>query len=162
MSSVASPGTVLGRYRLLTPLGAGGMGEVWRSHDANLDRDVAIKILAPGALEDAASRERFRREAHVLSRLAHPGVATIYDFDIQDGVEFLVMELFSGGTLESRIESGPLPIDEVIRIGALVADALDHAHKTGFMHRDLKPGNVGPSGLFRTWRPNSSWAKLTT
>ena len=142
MSSVAAPGTTLGRYRLLTPLGAGGMGEVWRSHDANLDRDVAIKILAPGALEDVASRERFRREAHVLSRLAHPGVATIYDFDIQDGVEFLVMELVSGGTLESRIESGPIPIDEVIRIGALVADALDHAHKTGFMHRDLKPGNV--------------------
>ena len=82
---------MLGRYRLVAPLGAGGMGEVWRSHDGNLDREVAIKILASGALDDSTSRERFRREAHVLSRLAHPGVATIYDFDVQDGVEFLVM-----------------------------------------------------------------------
>jgi serine/threonine protein kinase len=73
----AAPGTTLGRYRLLAPLGAGGMGEVWRGHDANLDREVAIKILAPGAFDDTASRERFRREAHVLSRLMHPGVATI-------------------------------------------------------------------------------------
>ena len=142
MFSVAAPGTTLGRYRLLAPLGAGGMGEVWRSHDANLDREVAIKILAPGAFDDTASRERFRREAHVLSRLMHPGVATIYDFDIQDGVQFLVMELVPGGTLEARIETGPLPIDEVIRIGASIADALEHAHTSGFMHRDLKPGNV--------------------
>ena len=97
-------GTTLGRYRLLAPLGAGGMGEVWRAHDANLDREVAIKLLAQGALSDDASRERFRREAHVLSRLSHPGVATIYDFDAQDGVDFLVMELVSGGSLESRLE----------------------------------------------------------
>ena len=118
------------------------MGEVWRSHDANLDREVAIKILAPGALDDAASRERFRREAHVLSRLAHPGVATIYDFDSHDGLEFLVMELVPGGTLERRLETGPLPIDDVVSIGAAICDALDHAHNCGFMHRDLKPGNV--------------------
>src|SRR4029079_2282936 len=98
MSSVAAPGTTLGRYRLLAPLGAGGMGEVWRSHDANLDRDVAIKIIAPGALDDTASRERLCPAAHELSTLMHPGVATVYDFDIQDGVQFLVMELVPGGT----------------------------------------------------------------
>ena len=135
-------GTTLGRYRLLAPLGAGGMGEVWKAHDANLDREVAIKVLAHGALSDDASRERFRREAHVLSRLSHPGVATIYDFDVQDGVDFLVMELVPGGSLASRLESGPLPIDEVMRVGAAIADALHEAHERGFLHRDLKPGNI--------------------
>jgi eukaryotic-like serine/threonine-protein kinase len=135
-------GTTLGRYRLVARLGAGGMGEVWRSHDANLDREVAIKILAPDAWDNDASRERFRREAHVLARLAHPGVATIYDFDSQNGHEFLVMELVPGGTLESRLETGPLPIGDVVTIGAAICDALDHAHNCGFMHRDLKPGNV--------------------
>ena len=135
-------GTTLGRYRLLAPLGAGGMGEVWKAHDANLDREVAIKVLAHGALSDDASRERFRREAHVLSRLSHPGVATIYDFDVQDGVDFLVMELVPGGSLASRLERGPLPIAEVIRVGAAIADALHEAHERGFLHRDLKPGNI--------------------
>ena len=135
-------GTTLGRYRLIAPLGAGGMGEVWRAHDANLDREVAVKILAQGALSDRPTRERFRREAHVLASLSHPGVATIYDFDVQDGIDFIVMELVHGGSLESRLESGPLPIDDVIRIGAAIADALHDAHVRGFLHRDLKPGNV--------------------
>ncbi len=135
-------GTTLGRYRLLAPLGVGGMGEVWKAHDANLDREVAIKVLAHGALSDDASRERFRREAHVLSRLSHPGVATIYDFDVQDGVDFLVMELVPGGSLASRLESGRLPVAEVVRIGAAIADALHEAHERGFIHRDLKPGNI--------------------
>jgi serine/threonine protein kinase len=85
------------------------MGEVWRAHDANLDREVAIKLLNPGALADQTSRDRFRREAHVLSRLSHPGVATIYDFDSQGGVDFLVMELVTGGTLESRIARARSP-----------------------------------------------------
>lgn len=137
-----APGTMLGRYRLIAPLGAGGMGEVWRSHDAHLDREVAIKILATDSSDDGTSRERFRREAHVLSRLAHPGVATIYDFDVHDGVQFLVMELVRGGTLEVLLEGGPLPITELTRIGTAIADALAHAHESGFMHRDLKPGNV--------------------
>jgi serine/threonine protein kinase/Flp pilus assembly protein TadD len=137
-----APGTALGRYRLLAPLGAGGMGEVWRAHDANLDREVAIKLLGANALGDGPSRERFRREAHVLASLSHPGVATIYDFDAQDGIDFIVMELVPGGSLESRLEGGPMPIDEVIRIGAAIADALHDAHERGFLHRDLKPGNV--------------------
>jgi len=118
------------------------MGEVWKAHDDNLDRDVAIKMLLHGTLRDATSRERFRREALVLSRLSHPGVATIFDFDIRNGCEFLVMEYVGGGTLQSRLEAGPLPVDDVLRFGIAVAEALDNAHRHGFLHRDLKPGNV--------------------
>ena len=136
------PGTVLGRYRLLERIGEGGMGEVWKAHDDNLDRDVAIKMLLHGTLGSATSRERFRREALVLSRLSHPGVATIFDFDLRNGCEFLVMEYVAGGTLESRLAVGPLPIDDVLRLGAGIAEALDNAHRNGFLHRDLKPGNV--------------------
>jgi serine/threonine protein kinase/tetratricopeptide (TPR) repeat protein len=135
-------GTVLGRYRLLERIGEGGMGEVWKAHDDNLDRDVAIKMLLHGTLGNTTSRERFRREALVLSRLSHPGVATIFDFDTRDGYEFLVMEYVAGGTLQSRLATGPLPIDEVLALGAAIADALDNAHRNGFLHRDLKPGNV--------------------
>src|SRR4051812_16318287 len=118
------------------------MGEVWKAHDDNLDRDVAIKLLLRGTLGNTASRERFRREALVLSRLSHPGVATIFDFDVRDGCEFLVMEYVAGGTLESRIAGGSLAVDDVLRLGAGIADALDNAHRHGFLHRDLKPGNV--------------------
>ena len=135
-------GTVLGRYRLLERIGEGGMGEVWKAHDDNLDRDVAIKMLLQGTLGNATTRERFRREALVLSRLSHPGVATIFDFDVRNGYEFLVMEYVAGGTLESRLETGPLAIDDVLRLGAGIAEALDNAHRHGFLHRDLKPGNV--------------------
>ena len=135
-------GQQLSHYRILEPLGAGGMGEVYRGHDLHLDRDVAVKVLLRGSLADATARERFRREAHALSRLSHPGVATIFDFDTQDGVDFLVMEYVPGGTLESRLRTGPLDLDEVIRIGAEIADALDDAHRRGILHRDLKPGNI--------------------
>ena len=138
----STPPTTLGRYTLRSRLGAGGMGEVWRAHDANLDREVAIKLLNPGALADQTSRDRFRREAHVLSRLSHPGVATIYDFDSQAGVDFLVMELVSGGSLESLIAAGALSVPDITRIGAQIADALHDAHARGFLHRDLKPGNI--------------------
>ena len=118
------------------------MGEVWKAHDDNLDRDVAIKMLLRGTLGHATRRERFRREALVLSRLSHPGVATIFDFDVQQGYDFLVMEYVAGGTLESRIASGLLPIEQVLTMGASIADALDNAHRHGILHRDLKPGNV--------------------
>ena len=118
------------------------MGEVWKAHDDNLDRDVAIKMLLRGTLGHATRRERFRREALVLSRLSHPGVATIFDFDVQDGFDFLVMEYVAGGTLESRLESGPLPIESVLAMGTAIADALDNAHRHGILHRDLKPGNI--------------------
>jgi serine/threonine-protein kinase len=135
-------GSVLGRYRLLERIGEGGMGEVWKAHDDNLDRDVAIKMILPGTLGNATSRERFRREALVLSRLSHPGVATIFDFDVRNGCEFLVMEYVAGGTLQSRLDAGPLPVDDVVRLGSSIAEALDNAHRHGFLHRDLKPGNI--------------------
>jgi serine/threonine protein kinase/tetratricopeptide (TPR) repeat protein len=133
---------VLGRYRLVERIGEGGMGEVWKAHDANLDRVVAIKMLLRGALGDATARERFRREALALSRLSHPGVATVFDFDTQDGYDFLVMEYVPGGTLESHLATGPLPLDRVFHLGTAIADALDNAHRQGVLHRDLKPGNV--------------------
>ena len=137
---------MLGRYRLLEPIGEGGMGQVWKAHDDNLDRDVAIKMLLRGTLGHATRRERFRREALVLSRLSHPGVATIFDFDVQDGYDFLVMEYVAGGTLESRITNGRLPIERVVAMGASIADALDNAHRHGILHRDLKPGNIVLTG----------------
>jgi serine/threonine protein kinase/Flp pilus assembly protein TadD len=137
-----SPGSTLAHYHLLAKIGEGGMGEVWKARDAHLDRDVAVKVLARGALDDAAARERFRREAHVLSRLAHPGVATIFDFDTQDGTDFLVMEYVPGGTLETRLALGPLPLDDVLALGIAIGDALEDAHARGFLHRDLKSANV--------------------
>jgi serine/threonine protein kinase/tetratricopeptide (TPR) repeat protein len=129
---------------LVERIGEGGMGEVWRAHDANLDRDVAIKLLHGAG--DEKTRERFRREALVLSRLSHPGVATIFDFDSSDGCDFLVMEYVPGGTLASRLARGALSVDEILRYGTAIAEALDSAHKSGFLHRDLKPGNVVISG----------------
>lgn len=135
-------GKTLSHYVIVRPLGAGGMGEVYLARDQHLDRDVAVKVLLRGSLDDPAARDRFRREAHVLSRLSHPGVATIFDFDRQDEVDFLVMEYVPGGTLELRLRGGPLPIEEVIRIGAGIGDALEDAHSRGFLHRDLKPGNI--------------------
>jgi eukaryotic-like serine/threonine-protein kinase len=141
-SASIGPGTALGRYRLLERIGEGGMGEVWKAHDDNLDRDVAIKMLLHGTLGNATTRERFRREALVLSRLSHPGVATIFDFDTRNGCEFLVMEYVPGGTLQSRLTAGPLPLDDVLRLGTAIAEALENAHRHGFLHRDLKPGNV--------------------
>ncbi len=137
-----SPGTSLGRYKLLESIGAGGMGEVWRARDANLDRDVAIKFLRTGQSVGTETRERFRREALVLSRLSHPGVATIFDFDTQDGTDFLVMEYVPGGSLETRLETGPLSLKDLTRFGAIIADALHSAHERGILHRDLKPGNI--------------------
>jgi serine/threonine-protein kinase len=139
------PGSRLGRYRLIDLIGEGGMGEVWKAHDDNLDRDVAIKMLLRGTLGHATRRERFRREALVLSRLSHSGVATIFDFDVQDGFDFLVMEYVAGGTLESQLANGPLPVDQVLGMGASIAEALDNAHRQGILHRDLKPGNIALS-----------------
>ncbi|MEO7362555.1 MAG: serine/threonine-protein kinase, partial [Gemmatimonadaceae bacterium] len=146
-STGASPaplaaGTILGRYRLVSCIGEGGMGEVWKAHDTNLDREVAIKMLLSGSLVDTTSRERFRREALVLSRLSHAGVATIFDFDTRDGRDFLVMEYVAGGTLETRLATGAIPIDEVLELGIALCSALDNAHQSGFLHRDLKPANI--------------------
>ncbi|HEU4940372.1 MAG TPA: protein kinase [Candidatus Eisenbacteria bacterium] len=135
-------GTTLSHYRILEPLGTGGMGEVYLARDEHLDRDVAVKVLQRGMLADPAARERFRREARVLARLSHPGVATIYDFDTQDSLDFLVMEYVPGGTISTRLAAGPFSMPDVVRVGASIADALEEAHRRGFLHRDLKPGNV--------------------
>ena len=135
----------LSRYRLLERIGAGGMGEVWKAHDARLDRIVAVKMLLRGALgplSNDTGRERFRREALTLSRLSHAGIATVFDFDSEGDHDFLVMEFLPGGTLESRLREAPLPLAQIQSLGAAVADALEDAHRHGVLHRDLKPGNV--------------------
>ena len=131
-----------GRYRLLERIGAGGMGEVWKAHDGRLDRIVAVKRLLRSTLSNDAGRERFRREALTLSRLSHAGIATVFDFDSEGDHQLLVMECVPGGTLESRLREGPLPLVQLQSLGAAVADALEYAHCHGVLHRDLKPGNV--------------------
>jgi len=135
-------GRTLGRYQLIAPLGAGAMGEVYRAHDTRLDRDVAIKLLPAARLADEDARGRLRREADVLSRLNHPNIATIFDFDTTDGIDFVVMELVAGETLAAQAARGPLDVQEVLRIGREIANALAEAHERGVIHRDLKPGNV--------------------
>jgi Tol biopolymer transport system component len=135
-------GTKLGPYEIVAPLGAGGMGEVYRALDTRLDRSVAIKILPAHLSGDAMRRQRFEREAKAVSSLNHPHICTLYDIGRQDGVDFIVMEFVEGVTLASRLEKGPLPTAEVLEYGIQLASALDKAHRSGVTHRDLKPGNV--------------------
>src|SRR5882757_396680 len=135
-------GMKLGPYEIQSPLGAGGMGEVYRARDSRLERDVAIKVLPANLSSDPSLRQRLEREAKAVSKLSHPHICTLHDIGHQDGVDFLVMELVDGETLEQRLLKGPLPPDQVLRIAAQVADALAKAHKMGFVHRDLKPANV--------------------
>jgi len=135
-------GRQFGHYRILAPLAAGGMGEVFRALDTHLDREVAIKLLPVDTFADPHARRRMRDEALSLSRLQHPHIAVIHDFAEQDGIPFLVMELIDGETLAHRLERGALPEPEVRRIGAEIADALAAAHERGIVHRDLKPANV--------------------
>lgn len=135
-------GSALGRYGIVEKIGAGGMGEVYRARDTHLARDVAIKVLPPGTLTDTSARKHFHKEALILSQLNHPNVATIHDFDTQQGVDFLVMEYIPGITLNEKVAAGPLPEREVLRLGAQLADGLAAAHEQGVVHRDLKPGNL--------------------
>ncbi len=135
-------GQTLGHYRIVEKIGAGGMGEVYRAHDERLDRDVALKILPSGTLNDESARKRFRNEALALAKLSHPHIATVFDFDSQEGMDFLVMELVSGATLAEKLAAGPLPEKEVIELGSQVAEALEEAHEQHVVHRDLKPGNI--------------------
>jgi eukaryotic-like serine/threonine-protein kinase len=137
-----SPGTRLGPYELVAPVGAGGMGEVYRARDTRLDRTVAVKVLPAHLSSSAESRQRFEREAKTISQLSHPHICALYDVGNQDGVEFLVMEYLEGETLSDRLLKGPLVFDQVLRYGIEIADALDKAHRQGIVHRDLKPGNV--------------------
>jgi tetratricopeptide (TPR) repeat protein/predicted Ser/Thr protein kinase len=135
-------GETLGHYRVMEKIGAGGMGEVYRARDEHLARDVAIKVLPPGTLTDESARKHFHKEALILSQLSHPNVATIYDFDTQQGVDFLVMEFIPGITLSEKVAAGPLPEKEVLRLGVQLAEGVAAAHEQGVIHRDLKPGNV--------------------
>jgi len=137
-----APGTRFGPYTITAPLGAGGMGEVYRARDTRLERDVAIKVLPEARAGDEALRARFDREAKSISALNHPNICTLFDVGHQDNLLYLVMELLEGESLADRIAKGPLPPEQVLRIGAQIADALDHAHRQGIVHRDLKPGNV--------------------
>lgn len=135
-------GQTLGHYRIVGKIGAGGMGEVYCARDEHLARDVAIKVLPPGTLIDESARKHFRKEALILSQLNHPNVATIHDFDTQQGVDFLVMEYIPGITLSAKVAAGPLPEKEVLRLGVQLAEGLAAAHEQGVIHRDLKPGNL--------------------
>jgi len=135
-------GTRLGPYEIVAPLGAGGMGEVYRARDTRLDRIVAIKILPPHFADDPIRRQRFEREAKVVSSLNHPNICTLHDIGQQDGVDFIVMEFLDGESLAERLEKGPLPPAKVLQYGTQIASALDKAHRNGVTHRDLKPGNI--------------------
>jgi eukaryotic-like serine/threonine-protein kinase len=137
-----SAGTRLGAYEIVAALGAGGMGEVYRARDTRLDRSVAIKILPSHLSCNLEVKSRFEREARTLSSVTHPHICHLYDVGSQAGVEFLVMELLEGETLASRLQKGPLPLQELLKIGVQIADALAKAHRLGITHRDLKPSNI--------------------
>ena len=137
-----SLGNKLGPYEILAPLGAGGMGEVYRARDTRLERTVAIKVLPSHLSADSIHKQRFEREAKAISHLNHPHICVLYDVGHQDGIDYLVMECVEGETLAKRLEKGPLPLEQVLKYGAQIADALDKAHRAGIVHRDLKPGNI--------------------
>ncbi len=128
-------GNKLGPYEILSPLGAGGMGEVYRARDSRLGRDVAIKVLAQHLSSDPALKERFEREARAISSLNHQRICTLYDLGHQDGVDFLVMEFLEGETLAERLKKGPLPLKEALKIAIDVTAALEAAHRAGNVDR---------------------------
>jgi len=142
----------VGSYEILSALGAGGMGEVYRAHDTKLGRDVAIKILPYAFLADPERVARFQREARTLASLNHPHIGGIYGLEEADGITALVLELVEGPTLADRIGQGPISIDEAWPIAKQIAEALETAHEQGIIHRDLKPSNikVRPDGTVKT------------
>jgi eukaryotic-like serine/threonine-protein kinase len=165
-----SPGTRLGPYELGAPLGAGGMGEVYRARDTRLERTVAVKVLPAHLSSSPESRQRFEREAKTISQLSHPHICALYDVGHQDGVDYLVMEYLEGETLAERVAKGPLPLNLTLRYGGEITDALDRAHRAGIIHRDLKPGNVMVTksgvklldfGLAKALAPVSSASEFT-
>src|SRR5712664_1959 len=136
------PGRRLGPYEILSAIGAGGMGEVYRARDTRLDRIVAIKVLPAHLAERAELRERFEREAKTIASLNHPHICTLHDTGHQDEIDFLVMEYLEGETVAQRLVKGSLPLEQVLQYAIEIADALDKAHRKGVTHRDLKPGNI--------------------
>src|SRR5882762_2359030 len=137
-----SPGTHLGPYEITGLLGSGGMGEVYRARDKRLERTVAVKILPAQLSNDPIRKQRFEREAKTISSLNHPHICVLHDVGSQDGIDYLVMECVEGETLSKRLEEGSLPLDQVLKVGREISDALDKAHRSGVVHRDLKPGNI--------------------
>lgn len=137
-----APGTKLGPYEIISPLGSGGMGEVYRARDTRLDRSVAVKILPTELSSDPIRKQRFEREAKAISGLNHPHICTLFDVGNQDGMDYIVMECVEGETLATRLQKGSLPAEQALKYGAQIADALDRAHRNSIVHRDLKPGNI--------------------
>src|SRR5256712_2246282 len=137
-----SAGTKLGPYEIQAPLGAGGMGEVYRARDTRLERTVAIKVLPEHLSTNPESKQRFEREARTISSLNHSHICALYDIGTQEGIDFLVMEYLEGQTLADRLQKGALPIEQALKTGIEIADALARAHRQGIIHRDLKPGNI--------------------
>src|SRR5262245_49415779 len=135
-------GTTLAHYEILAPLGAGGMGEVYRARDARLDRDVAVKVLPERLADTTEALARFEREAKALAAVSHPNLVVIFDVGTDHGVSFAVMEFLVGETLLDCLSRGALPIPRVLEIGAAVAEGLAAAHAQGVIHRDLKPANI--------------------
>ena len=134
--------TRISHYEILSPIGRGGMGEVWKAHDTNLGREVAIKTLPPEFAANSDYLLRFRREAQAASALNHPNICVVHDLGEHNGQLFIVMELLRGETLRQRLERGPLPIDEALDLIMHLADGLDAAHGAGILHRDIKPANI--------------------
>src|SRR5262249_10333638 len=135
-------GARLGPYEILAPLGAGGMGEVYRARDTRLDRTVAIKILPSHLYDNVDLKQRFEREAKTISSLQHSHICVLHDVGSQDGVDLLVMEYLEGEILAERLQRGKLKIEDALKIAIDMAEALDKAHRQGIVHRDLKPGNI--------------------
>ncbi len=137
-----SSGKRLGPYEIVAPIGAGGMGEVYKAKDTRLDRTVAIKVLPEDVAQDRERRERLEREARAVSKLSHPHICALHDIGREGGVDFLVLEYLEGETLSDRLQKGPLPIEVALRFAIEIADALACAHGSGITHRDLKPPNI--------------------
>jgi eukaryotic-like serine/threonine-protein kinase len=168
------PGKTVGPYQILSAIGAGGMGEVYKARDTRLDRTVAIKVLSAHLVERADSRERFDREARTIAGLNHPHICTLFDIGNQEGIDYLVMEYLEGETLAERLKKGPLPMEQVLQYAIEISDALDKAHRKGITHRDLKPGNIvitksgtklldfGLAKLRQDSKPNTPFSELAT
>ena len=137
-----TPGARLGPYEVIGPIGAGGMGEVYRGRDTRLRRDVAIKVLPPAVSADPTRRKRFEVEARAIAALSHPHICPIYDVGAEGELQYLVLELVQGETLAARLKRGPMPLAEALARAVEMADAMATAHRSGIIHRDLKPGNV--------------------
>lgn len=168
------PGKTVGPYQILSAIGAGGMGEVYKARDTRLDRTVAIKVLSAHLVDRTDSRERFDREARTIAGLNHPHICTLFDIGHQDGTDYLVMEYLEGETLAERLKKGPLPMEQVLQYAIEISDALDKAHRKGITHRDLKPGNIvitksgtklldfGLAKLRQDSKPDTPFSELAT